>query len=100
MKPNAPAELAAILSCARNEDELAILLAGLLTPQEIEEAVVRWRLLGRLLGGQTQRDIAQELGISLGTIARGSRLLKYGPEAFRELVERNLRRNGDLEPTA
>ena len=49
---------------------------------------MRWRLLVLLERGTTQRDIARELGISLGKIARGSRLLKYGPEEFRALLLR------------
>jgi len=81
-------ELAPLLWSARDEEELTTLLEGLLTPQEIEEVELRWRLMIRLLHGRTQRDIGKELGISLGKIARGSRLLKYGPPEFRELLER------------
>jgi len=88
MESNAATELTRILGHADTAAELAVLLEGLLTPQEVEEAVVRWRLMLRLLSGQTQRDIGHDLGISLGTIARGSRLLKYGPPEFRRLIER------------
>ncbi len=72
----------------RDEAEMAVFLEGMLTPQELEEVIVRWRLLERLMQGTTQRDIAHELGISLGKISRGSRLLKYGPPEFRNLAER------------
>lgn len=81
-------ELSRILSRASNREELGILLQGLLTPQELEEIIQRWRLVEMLLEGRTQRDISHELGISLGKIARGSRLLKYGPPEFRTLVAR------------
>ena len=70
-------QLTRIILSAESDEDLAVLLRGLLTPQEIEEVVLRWRLMVRLCEGQTQRDIAQELGVSLGKIARGSRLLKY-----------------------
>ena len=80
-----------IFSLPGNARELESLLEGLLTPQEAEEMVKRWQLLQRLLTDEPQRKIAQELGISLGTIARGSRLLKYGPAAFRHLVEQSLK---------
>ena len=81
-------ELSKILAQAENRRELETLLEGLLTPGEIQEAVFRWRLMKRLLRGDTHRKISADLGVSLGKIARGSRLLKYGPEEFRELVER------------
>jgi Trp operon repressor len=64
------------------------LINGLLTPSEIEEVVFRWRLVRLLLKGHTQRAISDELGVSLGKISRGSRLLKYGPPGFRHLAER------------
>ncbi|NLF18583.1 MAG: transcriptional regulator [Lentisphaerae bacterium] len=81
-------ELSGLILQARNPQELEDLLQGLLTPQELDEIILRWRLLVRLMAGTPQRDISQELGISLGKIARGSRLLKYGPPKFRRLAQR------------
>jgi Trp operon repressor len=86
MKKHAIRELSSILAQARDEHELSVLLEGMLTPQEIEDAVVRWKLILKLKDGETQRDIAHALGISLGKIARGSRLLQYGPAEFSRLV--------------
>lgn len=85
------AELSHLIAQARDRRELEVLLQGLLTPQELDEVVLRWRLMAALLAGKRQRDISRELGISLGKIARGSRLLKYGPPEFRELAEQLLR---------
>ncbi len=87
-------ELSDLFAWAQDKDKIAILLETVLTPQEIEEAVLRWRLMLKLLEGETQRDIAKELNISLGKIARGSRLLKYGPPQFRDLVERYEKERG------
>lgn len=81
-------ELAVLFIAARDQSEMETLLEGLLTPREIEEVTFRWRLLSRLVQGQTQRDISRELGVSLGKIARGSRLLKYGLPRFAELIRR------------
>jgi TrpR family trp operon transcriptional repressor len=83
-------ELSGLILQTRDRQELEVLLQGLLTPQELDEVVLRWRLMALLLEGATQRDISHELGISLGKIARGSRLLKYGPPNFRELASRLL----------
>jgi TrpR family trp operon transcriptional repressor len=81
-------QLAQILVKARDEAELKTLIGGLLAPQELEEVVLRWELLEELLSGRTQREISERLGVSLGKIARGSRLIKYGPPEFRELFVR------------
>ena len=81
-------ELAQILGGARDQSELQVLVSGLLAPQELEEVVLRWELIKELLAGHTQREIGDRLGISLGKIARGSRLIKYGPPEFRKLVAR------------
>jgi TrpR family trp operon transcriptional repressor len=83
-------ELSGLILQTQNREELEVLLQGLLTPQELDEVLQRWRLMALLLNGTTQRDISHELGISLGKIARGSRLLKYGPPSFRELATRLL----------
>jgi TrpR family trp operon transcriptional repressor len=81
-------ELSHIFLSASDRHELEVLLQGLLTPRELEEIIRRWHLMSMLESGKPQRDIAHELGISLGKIARGSRLLKYGPPEFKELSSR------------
>ncbi len=89
--------LTQIFQAARSPEEIRMLLDGLLTPQELDEIDHRWRLLCRLEEGWTQREIARDLGVSLGKIARGSRLLKYGSPDFRELVERIRSEIGEKE---
>lgn len=91
-------KLSDLILRTRDREELEVLLEGLLTPQEIDEVVLRWELMARLLKGDTQRDIGQELGVSLGKIARGSRLLKYGSGAFPKLMERLLAETRDRNP--
>lgn len=81
-------EIAGVFSRARSQRELELLLEGLLTPSELEVLHLRWHLLQLLQEGLTQREISKQLGVSLGKIARGSRLLKYGSEEFTELVRR------------
>lgn len=48
------------------------------TPSEIVELWERLNLLKWLKEGKTQRQIAEDLGISVTTVSRGSRVLKYG----------------------
>lgn len=79
-------ELGKIFAAIPDSRAMTIFLKGMLTPSELEEIMRRWRLIMKLRKGQTQREIAQQLGISLGKISRGSRLLKYGEPGFSRLL--------------
>ena len=68
--------VAAVLASIGSEKEMSDFLKELLTPGEVRDITLRWRLLERLAEGATQRKIAEELRISLCKITRGSRILK------------------------
>ena len=51
-------------------------LLELLTKSEIETLSKRWRILNMLVEGKTQREIAQELKVSLCKVTRGAKILK------------------------
>ena len=68
--------VAAILAAISSPEEMSVFLKELLTPGEVRDITLRWRLLERLAEGVTQRKIAEELRISLCKITRGSRILK------------------------
>lgn len=68
--------VAKVLYQAKDEQQLGQLLEDLMTTQEIEDCAERVRLMQLLREGKTQRDIAEELGISITTVNRGSRVLK------------------------
>lgn len=67
------AEVLAAITC---QEEMKRFLKELLTPGEVRDITLRWRLLEQLAAGETQRKIAEELRISLCKITRGSRILK------------------------
>ena len=52
---------------------LRTFLQGLLTRAEYRDTALRWRIVTQLHAGIPQREIAQELGVSLSKITRGSR---------------------------
>ncbi len=79
-------EFASVLASMDNADEVFDVLYAMLTAREREKIALRWRLLGLLQEGMTQRAVATRLGISLCKITRGSRELKYGPAGFRKAV--------------
>jgi TrpR family trp operon transcriptional repressor len=62
-------------------------MRAILTPRELEKIALRWRLVKLLREGHSQRRIAEELGVSLCKITRGSRELKHGSPGFHKVVE-------------
>lgn len=63
-------------------------LHNILTPSELEEISKRLQIVKLLHRGVPQREVAEKLGVSMGTVSRGSRELKYGEGAFIKLLEK------------
>jgi TrpR family trp operon transcriptional repressor len=61
-------------------------LEDMLTPSELVEVWERINIIRSLKEWKTQRDIADDLGISVTTVSRGSRVLKYGRWAIENYV--------------
>jgi TrpR family trp operon transcriptional repressor len=83
-------EVAQVL--ARIEDPRLILdfLKCILTPYELQEVSGRWELVKLLDQGVSQRRIAEQLGMSLCKITRGSRELKKNGSAFKRVLSEYL----------
>lgn len=83
-------ELAQVISSISEEKTALELLKNLLTPKELDEIALRVQIFKHLNNGTPQRDIAKKLGVSIGTISRGSREWQYGPsgiqQAFKNLA--------------
>ena len=62
-------------------------LAEIFTPAEIDDFVLRWRLMELLHKGLTQREISSRLGISLCKITRGSKVLKTRDSVTAEMLK-------------
>ncbi len=61
-------------------------LENILTPPEKEEIARRLQIVKRLMKGEPQRQVAEELGVSIGTVSRGARELKYGVPGFKKVL--------------
>ncbi|HXC24301.1 MAG TPA: YerC/YecD family TrpR-related protein [Gemmatimonadaceae bacterium] len=85
--PKLPQDLLSTLARLTNVEEISRLLSDLLTPGEIEAVTERWDILRLLTAGKSQRDISAELGVSITTVSRGSRQLKYGPGGFQHAFD-------------
>ena len=81
-------ELANILTSIQSVEQMEALLQDFLTPQELEDLVLRWEIIKLLHAGLPQRDIAQKLGVAIGTVSRGARELKYGHNGFSYVLDK------------
>ena len=70
-------DLLSLISSLKKE-ELRIFLEGILTPKELEEIPMRLQIVRMLKKGIPQHQIAQDLGIGIATVTRGSKELKKG----------------------
>ncbi len=68
--------------------EVEDFLQDLLSRHEIDDLTDRWEIVKALLEGKTQRDIRDELGVSISKISRGSTTIKYGAGAFKKVFDR------------
>ena len=69
-------EISTLIKNFYTEAEIIAFLKELLTESELETLSKRWRIMRMLADGSTQREIANELGVSLCKVTRGSKILK------------------------
>jgi TrpR family trp operon transcriptional repressor len=81
-------EIADALSAIGDAALVRRFLESILTPREREEIAGRWDLVKLLNRGESQRKVAERLGMSLCKITRGSRELKKKDSAFKAVLER------------
>lgn len=80
-------DLIKVLLSIRQERLMEEFLVDLLTPGEFEEIIKRWQVVKALYQGMPQRKIAEELGVSIATITRGSRELQDQRGGFRKILD-------------
>lgn len=69
-----------------NKKDLKSLFEDILTPKEIQEINERINIIKLLKKWLPQRQIAQKLGISITTVNRWSRVLKYWNWSLKKLI--------------
>jgi len=79
-------ELSTVLAATADRELVKAFLTSLLTPSERLDIAARWELVNRIDLGETQRRVAQELGVSLCKITRGSKELKKTDSAFKAML--------------
>ena len=79
-------DLSLVLAACDDSQLVQSFLASLFTAREVQDIAARWELVHRLAQGETQRQIAQELGMSLCKITRGSKELKKPDSPFKKML--------------
>jgi TrpR family trp operon transcriptional repressor len=85
-KTKSMSEIARALAATSDPKIILRFLESLLTANELREIASRWELVKRLKQGQSQRQIARQLGLSLCKITRGSRELKKKDAPFQRMI--------------
>lgn len=82
-------KLLKVISEFKDIDEMGRFFEELLTPAELQDVSLRWKLMNDLYDGMTQRDIARKYRISLCKITRGSKILKADGSISLKLIQAN-----------
>lgn len=76
---------------AKNEKKLSSLFELILTQEERESVAMRCLIIMELIKQEkTQREIAEELHVSIAKITRGSNELKRMPDKLIEFLKENI----------
>lgn len=81
-------ELNRLATSIQNVKEAEELFNELFTPAEYDEFAIRWQIVKMLIKGKPQRDVSKTLSISITTVSRGARELKYGKGSFNKFYQR------------
>lgn len=75
-------ELIDVLRRIQDRSQMDEFLQDILTPAEYEDIVTRWQIVKQLARGVPQREIANNLRVSIAKITRGSRELQNEKGGF------------------
>ena len=95
--PKLPEDLLRVFAALSTPEDIALLFSDLLTPSETVSLGERWEIVKLLASGHSERTTRDSLGVSVTTVSRGSRQLKYGHGGFALAFDR-LPQVGGLDP--
>ncbi|UCF96720.1 MAG: transcriptional regulator [Spirochaetaceae bacterium] len=91
-------QIAGILAKIEDRRLIREFLICILTKYEIKEIAGRWELVKLLNDGMSQRKIAEQLGMSLCKITRGSKELKKRGSAFKTVLDGYVEHDAQKQP--
>lgn len=71
-------DITSLIFSIRNKDLLEDFLVGVTTTKERAAIVQRVAIMKRLIAGEPQQKIANDLGVGIATVTRGSKELAQG----------------------
>lgn len=71
-------ELLNLLIELKSRENMEDFIVGILTPHELEQVIMRLKLVKMIKKGIPHHEIARRLGVGVATVTRGSRMLKKG----------------------
>jgi Trp operon repressor len=80
-------ELIELVANINDKEAAKGFIVGLLTPAELDDVKQRLQIFKKLVEGMPQREIAETLDVSIGTVSRASRELKYGASDIGTLIK-------------
>lgn len=86
-------ELAEVIASLNGRGSALVFLKNILTPDELEEMSRRLQIFKLLAKGISQREVAKKLNVSIGTVSRGARELKYGEPGLEQILKNWWREN-------
>ncbi len=80
-------EIADSLAIESSAERIMVFFSEMFTESEMSNIIMRWELMKKLLNGQSQRHIAEDLSLSLCKITRGSKILKNSDSVVRSYLD-------------
>jgi len=71
-------ELIDLLLNIKTKEDMENFLLGIFTPKELEEIPMRLQIVKMLKRGISQHKIAENLGVGIATVTRGSKEIQLG----------------------
>ena len=86
-RPRIPRDLLAVIAALDDPKDVKLLLTDLLTASELQAVGERWTIVKRLADGESQRRVRDRVGVSVATVSRGSKQLKFGAGGFQKAFD-------------
>jgi len=86
-KPKWRVELLDTILSLKDAKMTKAFLQNMFTPKEVDEFAIRLQILKMLKAGETHREISDKLGVSIATVTRGAREIKYKKTVFTESLK-------------
>ncbi len=83
-------EIMSALAGEGSVERLSLFFGEMLTESEMANIAMRWELMKRLMTGHSQRNIAEDLSLSLCKITRGSKILKNDDSVVKSYLSATL----------